>query len=61
MQDNVLLGHMPKRIIIGCVENAAVDAQYTKNLFLFNYDYVNFLPIYVDEQPIPYKPLVTEF
>lgn len=61
MQDNVFLGHMPKRVIIACVENAAMNGQYTHNPFLFAHNNVNFLSIYVDGQPVPYKPLELNF
>ncbi|XP_035226927.1 uncharacterized protein LOC118199235 [Stegodyphus dumicola] len=33
MQDNVFLGLMPKRVIITCVENAAMNGQYSMNPF----------------------------
>lgn len=60
-QDNVFLGSMPKRIIIGCLENAAMNSQYNLNPFVFNHHNVNFLSIYVDGQPVPSKPLELNF
>jgi hypothetical protein len=61
MQDNVFLGRMPKRVIITCVENAAINGQYARNPFLFAHHNVNFLSIYVDGQSVPCKPLELNF
>lgn len=61
MQDNVFLGAMPKRVIITCLENAAVNGQYNLNPFLFHHYHANFLSIYVDGQPVPSKPLEMNF
>ncbi|XP_035206168.1 uncharacterized protein F54H12.2-like [Stegodyphus dumicola] len=61
MQDNVFLGLMPKRVIITCVENAAMNGQYSMNPFLFAHHHVNFISIYVDGQPVPCKPMDLDF
>jgi len=61
MQDNVFLGHMPKRIVVTCLENAAVNGQYSLNPFLFHHYNINFLSIYLDGQPVPGKPLELNF
>lgn len=61
LQDNVFLGPMPKRIVIGLLENTAVNGDYTLNPFLFKHHNVNFLSIYVDGQSIPGKPLELNF
>lgn len=61
MQDNVFLGSMPKRVIIGLLENSAINGQYNLNPFFFNHYNVNFLSIYIDGQPIPSKPLELNF
>lgn len=45
-QDNVLLGPMPKRVIIGLLENASINGQYDP--FHFDYHKVKFLTVYVD-------------
>lgn len=60
-QDNVFLGHMPKRVIITCIENAALNGVYSQNPFLFAHHNVNFLSIYVDGRPVPCKPLELDF
>ena len=61
MQDNVFLGAMPKRIVIGLIGNAALNGDYDFNPFFFNHHHVNFLSIYLDGQPIPSKPLELDF
>ena len=61
MQDNVFLGPMPKRIVIGLLENAALNGDYKLNPFLFHHHNVSFLSVYVDGQPIPSKPLELDF
>lgn len=61
MQDNVFLGAMPKRIIIGLLENSAYTGQYDLNPFYFHHHHVNFISVYVDGQPVPSKPLELDF
>ncbi|GFS29128.1 uncharacterized protein F54H12.2 [Trichonephila inaurata madagascariensis] len=57
IQDYVFLGVMPKRVVVGCIDKAAINGQLNLNPFLFDHCNVNFLSIYVDEQPVPTKPL----
>ena len=61
MQDNVFLGPMPKRIVIGLIENAALNGNNALNPFLFHHHNVNFLSVYIDGQPVPSKPLELDF
>lgn len=61
LQDNVFLGLMPKRVVITCVENEAMNGEYTKNPFFFSHQNANFVSIYVDGQPVPCKPLELDF
>ena len=61
LQDNVFLGLMPKRVIITCVENVAMNGNYSKNPFLFSPHSVNMVGVYVDGQPVPAKPLELDF
>lgn len=61
MQDNVFLGAMPKRVIIGLLDNSAINGQYNLNPFLFDHHNVNFLSIYMNGQPVPNKPLELNF
>ncbi|XP_054708218.1 uncharacterized protein F54H12.2-like [Uloborus diversus] len=52
---------MPKRVVIACIENAAMNGHYSKNPFLFSHHDVNFISIYVDGQPVPSKPMELDF
>lgn len=59
--DNVILGQLPKRIILGFVSNKAFNGDRTSNPFNFQNYSINFLSLYVDGQQIPGKPLQPEF
>lgn len=59
--DNVILGQLPKRIILGFVNNRAFNGSKTLNPFNFHHHSVNFLSLYVDGQQVPSKPLQPQF
>ena len=59
--DNVYLGQMPKRLIIGLVSNKAFNGSIKHNPFNFNHHNVNFLSVYIDGQQIPSKALQPDF
>ncbi|XP_035233536.1 uncharacterized protein F54H12.2-like [Stegodyphus dumicola] len=61
VQDNVFVGQMPKRVIVGCVDNDAFHGTYKKSPFEFNHYHLNFIGVYVDGQPVPYNPLEPNF
>ena len=42
--DNVILGQLPKRMILGLVENQAYNGNLKKNPFNFSHHNLNFLP-----------------
>jgi len=59
--DNICLGQLPKRIIIGFVENKSFSGDYKKNPFDFeNFD-INYLCLYIDGVQIPSRPLQPDF
>lgn len=59
--DNLYLGNLPKRCIIGFVDTAAYNGRITLNPYNFkNYD-LSFLCCYLDSSPIPTKPFVCDF
>ena len=60
-QENVFLGQLPKRIVIGCVGNDAFNGSYAKNPYHFQHFDINFLALYVDGHQIPAKPLQPDF
>uniref|UniRef100_A0ABD2WI17 Uncharacterized protein n=1 Tax=Trichogramma kaykai TaxID=54128 RepID=A0ABD2WI17_9HYME len=59
--DNILLGTIPKRIIIGFVENKAYNGDKSLNPFNFKHFGINFLCLYIDGVQIPSKPLTPDF
>lgn len=59
--DNIFLGQVPKRCIVGFVNNAAFNGVLTKNPFNFeNLDISSFC-LYIDGQQIPSKALQPSF
>ena len=59
--DNVILGQLPKRVIVGFVENVAFNGHKKYNPFNFrNYD-INFFSLYHDGTQIPSRPLQPRF
>lgn len=60
-QENLFLGQLPKRVVIGLVENAAFSGDSTKNPFKFDHFHADFLALYLDGVQIPSKPLQPDF
>ncbi|GBM38960.1 hypothetical protein AVEN_271068-1 [Araneus ventricosus] len=52
---------MPKRIIVGCVENYAFHGTFQKSPFEFKHFDMNCIGVYVDGQPLPPNPLELNF
>ena len=61
VQDNMFLGQMPKRLVIGCVESDALNGNIRKNPFNFQHFKINFVALNVDGKQIPTKPLQPNF
>ncbi|XP_035204927.1 uncharacterized protein F54H12.2-like [Stegodyphus dumicola] len=61
VQDNVFVGQMPKRIIVACLDNDALNGNYKKSPFEFKHYHMNFIGVYVDGQPLPYNPVEPNF
>ncbi|XP_032457268.1 uncharacterized protein F54H12.2-like isoform X1 [Nasonia vitripennis] len=59
--DNVILGQIPKRIIIGFVGNKAFNGNRKFNPFNFQHFNINYISLYVDGVHIPSKPLQPRF
>lgn len=55
--DNVFLGQVPKRVIVGLVTNAAYNGDFKKNPFNFQNFKTNYFSLYVDGEQVPSKPL----
>jgi hypothetical protein len=59
--DNVFLGSIPTRIIIGFIKAAAMEGSYSENPYMFSHYSVNFLALYVDGISFPSKPYVLDY
>ncbi len=59
--DNAILGQLPKRIILGFVDNASFNGARKKNPFNFQNFGINFLCLNVDGRQVPTKPLQPSF
>lgn len=59
--DNIFLGQIPKRCIIGFVDNSAFNGNFKENPFDFQHFNMNFFSLYIDGQQIPSKPLQPTF
>lgn len=59
--DNIFLGQLPKRVIVGLVKNGAFNGDYKLNPFNFQHFNMNYLSLYVDGVQIPSKPLQPDF
>ena len=60
-QDNMFLGQLPKRLVIGCVDSDALNGTITKNPFDFKHYKINFVALNVDGRQIPANPLQPDF
>jgi hypothetical protein len=59
--DNIFLGQVPKRCIIGFVDNTAFNGNLKHNPFNFHHHNMNLFSLYVDGQQIPSKTLQPSF
>ncbi|XP_023288667.1 uncharacterized protein F54H12.2-like [Orussus abietinus] len=59
--DNAILGQLPKRIILGFVDNRASNGDRKLNPFNFAHYNINYLSLYVDGIQVPSKPLQPDF
>ena len=60
-QENLFLGQLPNRIVLGLVENTAFSGVADKTPFNFQHYDIDFLALYVDGVQIPSKPLQPDF
>ena len=60
-RESLILGQLPKRLVVGCVSNTAFNGDYTKNPFNFHHYNLNFLALYADSEQVPWKPLRPKF
>ena len=55
VQDNIFLGQLPKRLVIGCVDSDALNGTITKIPFDFRHYKLNLVALNVDGRQIPAK------
>ena len=60
-QENLFLGQLPKRVVIGLVNNTAFSGNVAENPFNFKHFDIDFLALYVDGAQVPSKPLQPDF
>ena len=56
-KDNIFLGHLPKRLVIGMIRNTAFAGVATSNPYKFSHFNVNYIQLYTDGEPVRSKPL----
>ena len=56
-KDNIFLGQLPKRVVIGMVTNVAFSGSVTTNPYNFEHFDVNFIQLYADGEPVSSKPI----
>ena len=57
IQDNMILGQLPKRLVIACIDSDAQNGTIGENPFDFKHYKINFMALNVDGRQIPAKPL----
>ena len=60
-RENLFLGHIPKRVVIGLVDNVSFNGDYRRNPFNFKHYGLNYLGLYVDNEQTPWRPLQPKF
>lgn len=61
VMDSLYLGQLPKRIILGFVDNARFNGDFRYNPFKFDHFDLTFLSLYVDGVQVPAQPLTADF
>ncbi|GFW91765.1 uncharacterized protein F54H12.2 [Trichonephila clavipes] len=56
-----VVGQMPKKLFVGCVDNEAFHGAFSKSPYEFKHFNLNFIGVYVDGQPVPHNPLELDF
>ena len=60
-RENLFLGQIPRRVVIGMVDNTAFNGDYHKNPYNFKHYGLNYLGLYVDNEQTPWRPLQPKF
>ena len=59
--DNLFLGQLPKRIVLGLVDNHAFNGDISLNPYNFQHCNLNYLAVHLDGQQVPWAPLQPSF
>ena len=59
--DNLFLGQLPKRIVMGLVDSRALNGDISLNPYNFQHCNLNYLAVYLDRQQVPWAPLQPSF
>lgn len=57
VKDNIFLGQLPRRLVIGMVHNAGFAGTVTRNPYNFEHFGINYMQLYTDGEPVQSKPL----
>ncbi|KAK7500205.1 hypothetical protein BaRGS_00008428 [Batillaria attramentaria] len=60
-KENMFLGQLPRRLVIGLIHNQAFHGHYAENPYNFLHLNLNYLALHVDGRQIPAKPLQPNF
>ena len=61
VQENLFFGQVPRRVVLGLVDNAAYNGHIEKNPFHFKHHKLNHLALYLDGQQVASKALTPNF
>ncbi|KAF4528487.1 hypothetical protein B566_EDAN013034 [Ephemera danica] len=59
--NNVIMGQLPVRVIVGFVNNAAVSGNFQRNYYNFQHLKINYFSLTRDGTPVSSVPLLPEF
>ena len=57
VKDNIFLGQLPKRVVIGMVNTDAFSGHFGRNPYNFQHKKTNFMQLYVEGEPVLAKAL----
>ena len=60
-RESLVIGQLPKRIVIGCVSNIAFNGSYAKNPYNFIHCDLNSIGLFANSEQVPWKPLKPKF
>lgn len=61
VRESLFTGQLPRRIILGMVDNDSYNGSYAKNSYNFKNFNINYLALYCNGETLPWKPLRSRF